>query len=222
LKKLSLENMSKISLLIIMIMVSGCISLQELPEDQVLIREGIYHKVKPDETIWRIAKAYEVNLEDIIASNKIPNVARLEENQLVFIPGADRVLEIKQGEDQNENEFIWPVDGRILNYFGRQKDNNIVNGIHILSKDGEPVNASRMGHVVFADYLTGYAYTVIIDHSDGYHTVYAQNSQLLVKNGDLVTKGHPIAKLGRKGQMAYLHFEVRKNGKADNPMFYLP
>jgi lipoprotein NlpD len=63
---------------------------------------------------------------------------------------------------------------------------------------------------------------VIVYHLDGLSSVYAKNSKLLVKLGDAVSQGQPIAQAGQIGKTAYLHFEIRKNGLADNPLYYLP
>ena len=205
------------------IVISGCARIQTLPSEEILAeRKGVYHKVHPGQTIWKIAKAYNVKIDDIIQSNGIPNVAKIEENQLIFIPGAESVKEIAPEKELPASEFVWPLEGQILSYFGSQGGVKFNSGIDILSKEGERVSAARAGKVVFADYLNGYAYTVILDHTDGYFTVYAQNSMLLVKVGDNVGKKTPIAKVGRQGQLAFLHFEVRKNGEADNPLYYLP
>jgi len=84
------------------------------------------------------------------------------------------------------------------------------------------VSAAREGRVVFADYLNGYGNTVILDHSDDFFSVYAQNSVLLVKLDDVVSKGTPLAQAGKNAGSAFLHFEVRKNSVATNPLYYLP
>jgi len=206
------------------VMFSGCARIETLPSEDITLpeRKGVYHKVLTGQTIWKIAKAYNIPIEEIIQSNRIPNVAQVEENQLILIPGAESTIDIPSEKDLASNEFVWPLRGTILSYFGTQNNAKFNSGIDIASKEGENVTAARPGKIVFADYLNGYAYTVIIDHADGYFTVYAQNSMLLVKTGDQVFKNTPIAKVGRKGQLAFLHFEVRKNGDADNPLYYLP
>ena len=92
----------------------------------------------------------------------------------------------------------------------------------ILVKEGDMVKAARTGRVVFADYLSGYGYTVILDHSDGLYSVYAKNSKLLVKLGESVLRSKDIARVGRSGSLAYLHFQIRKKSIEDNPLYYLP
>jgi len=186
-------------------------------------RRGIYHKVKKGETLWRIAKTYNVAIKDIIRINNIPKAAKIEKNQLVFIPGADIVRGIALDEDKAQNEFIWPINGKVIKYFHEPQGGGQFNrGIHIRAQAGDAVRAARTGRVVFADYLSGYGYTVILDHLDGLYSVYAKNSRLLVKLGELVLRSETIAHVGRSSNLAYLHFEIRKKSKEDNPLYYLP
>ena len=188
-----------------------------------MVRQGIYHEVNKGETLWSIAKIYEVDIDTIIKSNKISNAALIEEGQLVFVQGVRDVKEVVvRQEDLNQKEFIWPVNGKVLSYFGSVTSGYLNKGISIHSKDGHKVRASRRGKIVLADYLSGYFNTVIVDHLDGYSSVYSHNSKVLVNLGDTVYKGDPIAEVGRNGDYAFLYFEIRKNDVAYNPLFYLP
>jgi murein DD-endopeptidase MepM/ murein hydrolase activator NlpD len=191
----------------------------QLPEPE---RRGVYHKVKKSETLWRIAKAYDVPLDDIIRSNSIPNVAQLEENQLVFIPGAYAPREIALEVEERENDFAWPVAGDVISYFHTDRNGLLNKGIDIRAPQGATVKAARSGNVVFADDLSGYGRTVVIKHSGGFHSVYALNADLLVKNGDYVPKNTPIARVGRDGDSSRLHFQIRKDAIESNPLHYLP
>ena len=76
--------------------------------------------------------------------------------------------------------------------------------------------------MVFADDLTGYGKTVVLSHPGGFHTIYAQNSEILVRLGDFVPKKTPVARVGKKERVAYLHFQIRKNAIENNPLHYLP
>ena len=81
------------------VLVSGCVTLEtqeEIPikEARPIKRDGIYHKVRSGETLWRIAKTYNVPIGDITRSNGIPSAAKIEKNQLIFIPGAREAKEI--------------------------------------------------------------------------------------------------------------------------------
>lgn len=184
--------------------------------------QGVYHKVGKGETMWRIAKTYNVPINDIITINNIPDVAQIEVNQLVLIPGVERKRKVVFETESSNKEFVWPLKGRVTKYFGNGSRGWAQAGIAIKGREGSSVKASRTGKVVFADYLNGYGYTVILDHGDGYHSVYARNADLLVKLNEMVFKNGEIARLGTKDKLAYLHFEIRKNAKADNPLHYLP
>lgn len=195
------------------------ISIKEFPEKE---KKGVYHKVKKGETLWRIAKTYGVSIGKITRVNNIPKVAKIEKNQLVFIPGAEVTQEIVLDADDNQNEFIWPIKGKVIKYFHERYEGRVSKGIDIKAREGDEVKAARRGRVVFADYLSGYGHTVILDHSDGYHSVYAKNAKLFVKLDELVLKNKVIALVGRSSRLAYLHFEIRKNSIEDNPLYYLP
>lgn len=206
---------------------AGCVSLETQEEIVVkkipkLIRQGIYHKVKKGETLWRIAKTYKVPVSAIAQANKIPKAAKIEKDQFVFIPGAKKSLNIVQDAGHAQNEFVWPIKGKVIKYYHVRYGNTINKGIDIKARVGDEVKAARTGRVVFADYLSGYGYTVILDHSDGFHSVYARNSKLLVELGELVLKNNVLARVGHSRNLAYLHFQIRKKSIEDNPLYYLP
>lgn len=190
-------------------------------------QEGVYHKVQKGETLWRIAKKYQVDIDYIIRSNNIPNGAHLEEHQLIFIPGANLVkvttsAPLSTTTAMVKDDFGWPVAGRVIRYFGEKRGSYLSHGIGIETMEGQPVTASRQGKVVFADYLAGYYYTVILDHMDGYFTVYGFNSKIAVGVGDVVVKGQKLALAGKKGNSPLLYFEIRRYAKAENPLYFLP
>ena len=200
---------------------AGCATVKP-PLIPAPAKQGVYHKIKHGQTLWRIARAYNISIENVIHANNIPDVAKVEENQLLFIPGAAAVKEIVIDKEDNQKDFSWPVNGKIIKYFRERNGLWVNKGIDIQTQEGETVKASRPGSVVFADYLGGYGYTVILDHEDGFCTVYGHNANLLVKLGDSVSQNTPIAKVGSQRDLAYLHFQVRKNGIEDNPLYYLP
>ncbi len=185
-------------------------------------RPGVYHKVEKGETLWSIAKAYDVSVKEIVDSNRIPNVARVEQNQLVFIPGAHANQEITVNKESRENGFAWPVRGKLLGYFHERKGAYFNKGLDIQAREGDVVRAARHGQVVFADYLMGYGYTVILSHPDEFFSVYARNGKLLVGLNDSVQQGQEIARVGQGDNPSYVHFEIRKKSLEDNPLYYLP
>jgi len=88
---------------------------------------------------------------------------------------------------------------------------------------GTRVHAARSGEVVFSGYEDGYGNLVIIEHEFGYRSYYGHLSKSLVKNGQQVKPGETIALSGNTGRSTgpHLHFEIRKNGRALNPMTFL-
>jgi len=185
---------------------------------------GIYHKVVRGQTLWQIAQAYGVEIKDIIDSNNIPNGSALEVGQLLFIPGAQEVKDISEHPvDNNKNAFIWPVKGKVVVYFDDPISATTVSrGLDIQAQAGDTVEAAREGDVVLADYMSGYGQTVMIDHRDGFISIYARNAKLLVKLGDHVYKGDAIAEVGLIGNRTVEHFEIRHGSQATNPLYYLP
>jgi murein DD-endopeptidase MepM/ murein hydrolase activator NlpD len=97
-------------------------------------------------------------------------------------------------------------------------------GINIQTYGSPNVVASRSGKVVFYDdNFKDFGKTIIIDHGDGFSTVYARNSQVFIKIGDYVQRGTLIAKAGStdRDKNTYLHFQIRKGYIPQNPYFYL-
>ena len=120
--------------------------------------------------------------------------------------------------------FIWPVKGSVAVPFNAKVDKIRTKGIQIRADVGESVVAAKEGKVVFChDHFRGFGKTVILDHGDGYQTVYAYNSEILVSMGDFVKRGDVIARAGASGRAkeASLYFEVRKNGQPQDPTDYL-
>lgn len=216
---------------ILCVFLSGCATTGEHynPEQTSPSHKVSYHKVIKGETLWRIAQTYHVSMEQIVAANNMPSGAHLEEGQLLVIPGSEisraslpRQTVSRAVDDVNKQDFIWPLRGNILHYFGERRGGILYKGIMIEANTGEKVQAARQGTVVFADYLAGYEYTVILDHQDGYFSVYGHNAKILVRLGDQINKGEQIAEVGRYGRLASLYFEIRKKGQANDPLHYLP
>ena len=184
---------------------------------------GIYHRVERGQTLWKIAKTYSLDLDDLARVNRISDTTSLEVGQLIFIPNQKRhepLPVISSGDD-----FMWPLRGRVIASFGSLYNSMINKGINIQPSGNLDVVASRSGKVVFlSEEFGGFGKTLIVDHGDGLSTVYARNLVVFVKAGDNVQKGQLIAKAGSAGRdkNVYLHFEVRKGYVSQNPYYYLP
>ncbi len=118
----------------------------------------------------------------------------------------------------------WPVAGGLLaGYAGRLPDGRRSDGVLIAAGAGTPVKAVADGTVVFADWMTGYGNILIIDHGNGYMSLYAHNDSLLRSPGDKVRRGDPVATVGTSGGQAMpaLYFELRRNGAPVDPAAWL-
>lgn len=121
--------------------------------------------------------------------------------------------------------FSWPVSGRVLSRFGEPAPDLKSKGIGISAREGAPIVAARAGVVSFADVaVKGYGHMIIVDHADGYQTVYAYNLRNLVVQGQKVERNQVIAFVGSGGRAKKpsLYFEIRKDGVPLNPERYLP
>ncbi len=207
--------------IVLLFLFCGCATTPQRPYG--LKPQGVYHTVGEGETLWRIAQAYGVPIEDIIRYNNIPNAAHIEKGQLLFIPGATKAIKVFPEGRLSQKDLEWPLRGKVIAYFGEQRNGQRNRGINIAGKEGDDVLAARDGRVVFADYLNGYGYTVILDHGDGVYSVYSQhNAELKVHLHDYILKGSSLAKLGKGESPVYLHFEILEDSKPKNPLYYLP
>ncbi len=118
----------------------------------------------------------------------------------------------------------WPVSGSLLAAFGgRLPDGRRSDGVLIAAPAGTAVKAVADGTVVFADWMTGYGNILIIDHGNGYMSLYAHNDSLLRAAGDAVRRGDALAAVGSSGgqERPALYFELRRNGTPVNPSGWL-
>jgi septal ring factor EnvC (AmiA/AmiB activator) len=115
-----------------------------------------------------------------------------------------------------------PVRGRVTVRFGTRRPYGDLRwkGIFLATPSGKEVKAVFSGRVVFADWLQGYGLLLILEHGDGYMTLYGNNESLTQQTGDRVEAGNVIAVTGNTGNIARsgLYFEVRHQGKPRNPL----
>jgi murein DD-endopeptidase MepM/ murein hydrolase activator NlpD len=116
--------------------------------------------------------------------------------------------------------FAWPVQGRVVTPFG-EGWTQACHGIEMAADQGATVRASRAGKVLLAQEFIGYGQLVLIDHGDGYASVYAYLGQVGVRKGQRVTQGQPIAAVGLKGSTPMFFFEIRRQGQKVDPLLYL-
>lgn len=115
----------------------------------------------------------------------------------------------------------WPVNGQQHFRFGKNRPGSDVSwqGVTIRAKAGQPVQAIYAGRVIFSDWFQGQGLLMIVDHGDGYMSLYGHNESLLQDAGSWVSAGETIATVGNSGgqSMAALYFEIRHNGAPSDP-----
>ena len=189
---------------------------------------GVHHRVKAGQTLWKISKLYDVDIDDIIRLNHIPEDAAIEIGQVLLIPNRLRPQNISIKSSAagaaGGDDFIWPLRGRIISGFGSTYRNLINKGINIQALAGSDIQATRSGRVVFyASSFGNYGKTIIIDHGDGLRSVYSRILEIFVQPGERVQRGALVGRVGTsvRDKNSYLHFEIRKGAMPQNPLFYL-
>lgn len=202
------------------------------------------HIVKPGQTLYEIAWAYGYDYRELALANHIqPPYVIYPGQKLALKKGASLPPAKKQPVVQKtkepikklvkqtlsepsmpsfKNNWSWPAKGKVVKSYSLA--HNLNKGIDISGALGEEVKAAAAGKVVYSGAgLRGYGQLIIIKHNDIFLSAYAHNHQLLVKEGDPITQGQVIAKMGRTDTDSIkLHFEIRKNGQPIDPLTVLP
>lgn len=192
------------------------------------------HTVQDGETLFSIAFKYEKDYENLAKINKIYPPYDVNPGQIIKLKhNTDLQPETltkkytpkpKQEPFNHKitftNHWVWPVKGQIIQNYNPQIGNK---GLKISTSYGNNVVASAPGTVVYAgNGLLGYGKLIIIKHNNIFLSAYGNNSQILVKEGDLVDSNSIIAKTGKLDtRRSGIHFEIRKNGKPINPKQFI-
>lgn len=254
-----------------------CTSCRHSPSSRVEVRtaahtpadqgkHGIYHEVKPGQTLWSIAQAYGVDMHTLAKANALTNITALYVGQKLYIPGAVHQREVASrcpcGTDppkpagnlkplahslrpaerspapQSVSQLtslpkigalaglsmIWPVHGEVTRGFSQEAAQRH-DGIDIMAPEGTLILAAADGEVLFSDWGPGgYGRLVILQHQAEVVTIYAHNHTNLVRPGQRVRQGDPIATVGQSGRTTgtHLHFEVRYKATPIDPHKLLP
>jgi len=204
---------------------------------------GVYHRVRPGQTLSEIGAAYGISDKELARANKIRDPARIYAGDRLWIPGAEHEIDVpvrrrptprpalrderrtlSRVRPPGAPPFRWPLEnGVVSSAFGRRWG-KYHDGIDIAAPVGSAVRAAAAGRVVFDRSLSGYGKVIIIFHGNGFSTVYAHNNQHYVRRGQKVRAGQRIAAVGRSGRTTgpNLHFEVRHENVAHDPMLFLP
>ena len=191
-----------------------------------------YYRVQRGDTLYRISRRFNQPVSRLMAWNNLKNPSLLEVGQQLRVGSGsgstssgnthNRTVTRTAGERPSAapSSLQWPVRGEIITQFNGSSSK----GIDIAGSAGTPVKAAAPGRVSYVgEGIRGYGKLVLITHTGGMLTAYAHNSQISVREGQQVSAGQTIATMGSSGtDRVKLHFEVRVNNRAVNPMDYLP
>lgn len=196
--------------------------------------EGIVHSVKVNETVTEIATKYEADWRDIVefrANGLAGDPNNIQPGSLILVPGGKKVVPVapppvRPGATDippaSESGWTWPALGLLTSPFGPAHPL----GIDVAAPVGTPIYAANSGQVTFVggNPCCSYGYHVIIDHGNGYETLYAHMSTFAVESGAWVNAGDVIGYIGLTGRTTgpHVHFELRRNGVYQDPLNYLP
>ncbi len=194
-------------------------SKMQLLEETLAEKKQIVKKLDADE------QKYKNQIEQLQAANVA--VEKMIKNALAE---QAKLASSKQQAVYTGGKIAWPIpsSSNITSPYGPRK--NPINGrgenhtgIDVSAKVGASIVAAEGGTVIYSGVMNGYGYVVIIDHGNSLSTLYAHNSKLLVEKGQKVNRGDVISKAGSTGYSTgpHLHFEVRVNGVATNPIPYV-
>jgi len=201
---------------------------------QILPVTGIAHKVQKGDTVYSIAKKYDSDSQAIadFPFNSFSNdeTFELAIGQIVIVPDGVKPADIPTGPRIRQitpdagtvvasGQFVWPTAGTITQRFSWYHP-----GVDIANRGLPAILAADSGKVVTAGWSpAGYGNNIIIDHGNGYKTLYAHLSKIYVIAGQTVGRGSPIGQMGSTGKSTgpHLHFEIFLNGGKLNPLNFL-
>lgn len=207
---------------------------------RILPVTGVSHKVKEGDTLESVAKKYSANQQAILdfPFNDIPDDFSLKVGQILIVPDGSppELPAVKKPRPQPKYlatgpqspafeapggaQFIWPTSGSLTQYYSWYHP-----GIDIANRSAPGIAASDGGTVIVAGWPDsfGYGNRVVIDHGNGYQSLYAHMSNIYVSVGDTVTRGQLIGQMGSTGRSTgtHLHLEIHLKGSALNPLSIL-
>jgi len=239
----NITNPTRLDVGQVLIIPGGDATAPPPPEPQATLpaneaADGTYVMRRGD-TLYEIARRIGTTTAALIAVNDIANPRRLDVGQVLVLPNSEMESEstplppsstatatplpptVEQTPVPQETGFIWPVEGRTIAQYFRYGHG----AIDILLPVGTSIVAAADGVVEFSGWNNyGYGWLTIIDHGNGFRTLYAHQSELLVEAEQEVSQGQLIGKTGHTGWSTHphLHFEVILNNVLKDPCTYLP
>jgi murein DD-endopeptidase MepM/ murein hydrolase activator NlpD len=209
---------------------------------RILSRPGVFQRLQPGLTVSDVALAYGADPAELLRINGIANPRRIPANLELFVPDAVPLPEAQRkrlavrrrirAAAYPKSPFGKPlaIGGRLVVSDGYGRRRNPITGqaqLHagadFVAPWGTPILAARDGVVTWSAWKGGYGKLVILRHEDGYETYYAHATELLVREGERVQAGQPVARVGTTGDATapHLHFEVHRHGVPRDPLRYL-
>ncbi|MFA6508125.1 MAG: M23 family metallopeptidase [Treponemataceae bacterium] len=188
--------------------------------------DGLPYTVRNGDNLSRIASSYGIPLEAILDANDLGS-ADINPGMNLFLPGARM-----SGSELRQilgDAFVYPLRGILTSTFGWRNDpftgvRRFHAAIDLAAPLGTPVHASMDGRVSVVGYNSVYGKYIILTHQDGYQTWYAHLNEYRTEKGSSVKQGQRIGDVGNTGYStgSHVHFAVFKNGRAMNPLSFLP
>ena len=221
---------------ILTLLVSGC-SFKFSLNPVETAPSGIYHTVQKDETLWRISQTYNSSVSAIKNANNLKN-DEIEVGQRLLIPHAKKIKKIPPSPPSRIGRppkpsviinpvpkrttgapiFSWPLSGKVLSTAEKAEREK---RIAIEGKPKETITTARAGQVFFTGKTKGYSSTLIVDHLDGFYSVYGGDIEITVYKGEILAKNGIIGKMVSIREKPKLFFEIRRGAEPVNPFNYL-
>ena len=206
---------------------------EQLQPGQVLYAsdEGIVHVIQSGQTLTDIARSYAIPVETLSEANNLTDRSMIFAGDRLLIPGAttsfwNNVVVLSKGVP---SRFIWPLEGEVVSQYGPRihpvlghAENH--DGIDLDVPEGTTVRAAAGGDVFFYGEEPGYGNLLIIEHDDGFYSLYGHLADSFVFVGQYVEMGQAVAQSGNTGISSgpHLHFELRNREYPIDPERYLP
>ena len=212
------------------LVITGCGSALNWTPEHYVVRSG--------DTLYSIAFGYRLDQRDLAAWNRLGDGSVIYPGQKLKLTGpASAGPRAKSSGSASAGSsssppalkqsrpvaaWQWPTDGTVIAAYGSSSKTK--SGVQIGGRSGQSVVAAAGGKVVYSGSgLAGYGQLLIVTHNENYLSAYGHNGSLLVSEGERVSIGQKIAKMGLgPGRRAMLHFEIRRDGEPVDPVRYLP
>lgn len=227
----TIAKKNNISLDILKVNNSGIEEVKAGQVINIIKSNGVFYRVKKGDTLSQIVSKYGVDIDELRKYNNLTtDIINIGQELFILNPSKNVIEDIlkENGALEGYKTFAMPVKWEgITSPFGSRFHPVLKRYIQHQGVDMKakyvPLSATKDGVVTFAGYLSGYGKIIMINHGNGYETRSAHLNKIYVKKGQRVKEGEIIGETGMTGRVTgpHLHFEIRRDGKAKNPMNYL-